>query len=115
GYSPGEKDCASLPAQVDYKSFQTFLTGALHAEDLAESFQRFFSLFDIQATGDLSAKQLCNIAGDLSAKQLCNIVQMYGDEPLSKEEATKFTEIVMGTEKVLPINVVVDRIMEGQV
>lgn len=30
--------------------------------------------------------------GDLSAKQLCNIVQMYGDEPLTKAEAEKFTK-----------------------
>lgn len=48
GYSPSSKDAASLPTQVDYKAFQTFLTGALHAEDLAESFQQFFALFDTQ-------------------------------------------------------------------
>ncbi|KAL8274433.1 hypothetical protein Esti_001593 [Eimeria stiedai] len=82
GYSPSAKDVALLPATVDYKAFQSFLTGALHAEDLAESFQEFFALFDTQAMGDLSAKQLCNIT------------QMYGDEPLSKEEAEKFTKSV---------------------
>ncbi|CDJ42774.1 myosin light chain 2, putative [Eimeria tenella] len=103
GYSPSSKDAASLPTQVDYKAFQTFLTGALHAEDLAEAFQQFFALFDTQGSGDLSAKQLCNI------------VQMYGNEPLSKDEAKKFTEIVMGSEGVLPIKVIVDRIMEGQI
>ncbi|CDJ50393.1 myosin light chain 2, putative [Eimeria brunetti] len=103
GYSPSEGDCLSLPGSVDYKAFQAFLTKALHAEDLAEAFQHFFALFDTQARA----------SGDLSAKQLCNIMQMYGDEPLSKDEANKFTEyglgIVMGTDKVLPINVVVDR------
>lgn len=50
GYSPSSKDAASLPTQVDYKAFQTFLTGALHAEDLAEAFQQFFALFDTQVT-----------------------------------------------------------------
>ncbi|XP_026190726.1 uncharacterized protein LOC34618095 [Cyclospora cayetanensis] len=103
GYSPAQSDLVGLPGQVDYKGFQTFLTCSLHAEDLAESFQEFFSTFDIQATGDLTAKQLCNI------------VQMYGDEPLSKAEAEKFTKIIMQGHSAMPIRVVVDRIMEGQI
>ncbi|KAL8443348.1 hypothetical protein Emed_006872 [Eimeria media] len=97
GYSPSAKDVAALPATVDYKSFQSFLTGALHAEDLAESFQEFFALFDTQATGDISAKQLCNI------------LQMYGDEPLTKEEADRFTQMIMNKDSVVPIKVVVAR------
>ncbi|KAL8438417.1 hypothetical protein ACSSS7_000160 [Eimeria intestinalis] len=94
GYSPSAKDVAALPEVVDYKSFQSFLTNALHAEDLAESFQEFFALFDTQDLGGLGSGGLglSRATGDLSAKQLCNILQMYGDEPLTKEEAEKFTQ-----------------------
>ncbi|KAL8425261.1 hypothetical protein Efla_002327 [Eimeria flavescens] len=102
GYSPSAMDVAGLPAEVNYKSFQTFLTGALHAEDLAESFQEFFSLFDTQASGDLTAKQLCNI------------LQMYGNEPLSRAEAEKFTKMIMDKDSVLPIKVAVERQVKAE-
>lgn len=41
---------AALSSGIDYKTFQNFLTGALHAEDNTEAFKDFFSLFDTQVS-----------------------------------------------------------------
>ncbi|EPT32167.1 myosin light chain 2, putative [Toxoplasma gondii ME49] len=101
GFAPSNKEIASLPEKVDYKTFQDFLGVAMHPDDTQESFRSFFSSFDTQATGDLSKKQVCNI------------LQMWGEEPLSPAEAAAFCELAMGKENTISITVLIDMLQEG--